>query len=215
MSQFFAIHPTHPQGRLVSQAAAVLRAGSVVVYPTDSTYALGWRVGDKSALDRVRRIRGLGADHYPALVCRDLSELAIYARVDNTAFRLLRAHTPGPYTFILKATREVPRRFLDARRKTVGLRVPDHPIVRALLDQLGEPIMSSTLMLPGDDLPMTDAREIYERLGKQCDLVIDGGVGSTEFTTVVDLSEDLPRLIRRGLGDAAAFADGPAASGPG
>ena len=209
MSQFFAIHPTHPQGRLVSRAAAILRSGAVVAYPTDSTYAFGWRVGEKSALDRVRRIRGRGEDHYPTLVCRDLSELAIYARVDNTAFRLLRAHTPGPYTFVLRATREVPRRFLDPRRKTVGLRVPDHPIVNALLDQLGEPMMSSTLMLPGDDLPMTDAAAIRDRLGKQCDLIIDGGAGSTEFTTVVDLSDEIPRVIRHGLGDAAAFADGP------
>ena len=205
MSQLFKAHPTHPQPRLMSQAAAVVMAGGVIVYPTDSSYALGWRLGEKDAMDRVRRLRGLGKDHFSSLICRDLSELATYARVDNSAFRLIRAHTPGPYTFLLRATRDVPRRMQHPKRKTVGLRVPDNVIVRALLDELGEPIMSSTLLLPGDDFPMSEPEDILERVGRHCDAVIDGGVGGTDYTTVVDLSGDAPQLVRLGLGDVTAF----------
>jgi tRNA threonylcarbamoyl adenosine modification protein (Sua5/YciO/YrdC/YwlC family) len=205
MSQFFRIHPTHPQARLIQQAVVVIDAGGVVAYPTDSSYALGCRMGQVPAMERIRRIRRVDADHNFTLVCRDLSELSTYARVDNATYRLLRAHTPGPYTFLLRATREVPRRLQHPKRNTIGLRVPDAPIVRALLDALGEPLMSVTLILPGDELPLTDAEEIRDRIGGLLDLVIDGGPCGAEPTSVVDLSGSEHRILRHGRGDVSAF----------
>lgn len=200
--QFLEIHPDNPQLRLISQVAAVIRHGGVVAYPTDSSYALGCHIGDKAALDRIRRIRKLAPDHNFTLVCQDLSELATYARVGNAEFRILKNKTPGPYTFILPATREVPRRLQHPRRKTIGLRVPDHPITRALLDALGEPLMSVTLIMPGEALPLTDPYEIRERLGSQVDVIIDGGVCRSEPTTVIDMTGDSPEVVRHGQGDA-------------
>lgn len=205
LSQFFSIHPENPQARLVKQAVEIIRKGGVVVYPTDSAYALGCHIGDKDALDRIRRIRKLDAHHNFTLVCRDLSELATYARVDNAAYRLIRHATPGPYTFILKATSEVPRRLLHPKRKTVGLRVPDNAIALSLLEELGEPLMSVTLILPGDELPMTDPWDIRQALEHQVDLIIDGGHCGLEATTVVDLYDDIPVILRAGKGDTAPF----------
>lgn len=205
MSQFFQIHPDNPQPRLISQAVAILREGGVIAYPTDSSYALGCCIGDKAAMERIRYIRRVDPQHNFTLVCRDLSELANYARVDNSAFRLLKAFTPGAYTFILNATHEVPRRLQHPRRKTIGLRVPDNNIVHALLEALGEPLMSVTLLLPGEDVPMTDPESIRQRLGNQVDLVIDGGPCEVEPTTVVDLTGDTPRVTRVGRGDPAPF----------
>lgn len=199
------IHPVNPQGRFIAQAVDVLRAGGVIAYPTDSAYALGCRIGDKAAMDRIRAIRRLDETHNFTLVCRDLSELSLYARVSNASYRLLRTHTPGPYTFILRATPEVPRRLMHPKRKTIGMRVPDNAIALALLDALNEPIMSVTLILPGEDLPMTDPEEIRDRLGYALDLVIDGGGCGLEPTTVVDLAGEIPEVIRRGKGDPAAF----------
>lgn len=201
MSQFLEIHAANPQQRLISRAVAVIRGGGVIVYPTDSCYALGCGLGDKAPLERIRRIRQVEQSHNFTLVCRDLSELATYARVDNSAFRLLKTLTPGPYTFILQASREVPRRMQNPRRKTIGLRVPRHPITQALLESLGEPLMSSTLLLPGDELPLTDSREILERLDSQVDLVIDGGYCGLEPTTVLDLTGETPNVLRHGRGD--------------
>jgi tRNA threonylcarbamoyl adenosine modification protein (Sua5/YciO/YrdC/YwlC family) len=206
MSQFFRIHPENPQVRLVDRAVAIVRDRGIIIYPTDSCYALGCQIGDKSALERIRSIRALDRTHNFTLVCRDLSEISSYARVDNAAYRLLRAHTPGPYTFILKATSEVPRRLQNPRRKTIGLRVPEHPVAQLLLERFGEPLMSVTLSLPGDDLPMTDPDEINERLGSLVDLVIDGGHCGFAPTTVVDLTEGAPVLRRQGRGDSSAFA---------
>ena len=205
MSQFFQVHPDNPQARLVRQAVDIIRAGGVIVYPTDSAYALGCQIGDKAALDRIRRIRRLEADHNFTLVCRDLSELATYARVDNTQYRLLRNNTPGPYTFILKATSEVPRRLMHAKRKTVGLRVPENNIAQALLADLGEPLMSVTLILPGDELPLIDPYEIRDTLEHDVDLVIDGGYCGMEPTSVIDLADDLPLVLRVGTGDVTPF----------
>lgn len=205
MSQFFQMHPDNPQARLVRQAADIVRGGGVIVYPTDSAYALGCRLGDKSALDRIRRIRKLDDRHNFTLVCRDLSEIAAYARVDNSVYRLLKHHTPGPYTFILRATSELPRRLLHPKRRTVGLRVPDNEIARALLDDLREPLMSVTLIMPGDDLPLIDPHAIRELLERRVDLVIDGGYCGMEATTVVDLADDVPVLRRAGKGDPAPF----------
>ena len=201
VTQLVEIHAANPQQRLISRAVAAIRAGGVVVYPTDSCYALGCCLGDKAAMERIRRIRRVDASHNFTLVCRDLSEIASYARVDNRAFRLLKSLTPGPYTFILQASREVPRRLQNPRRKTIGLRVPDHPIAQALLESLDEPLMSSTLLLPGDELPLTDAAEIAERLGERVDLVIDGGYCGLEPTTVLDLTGDTPNVLRHGRGD--------------
>ena len=206
MSQFFRIHPENPQPRLIHQAADIVRAGGVVVYPTDSAYALGCHLGDKHALTRIRRIRRLEDDHNFSLVCRDLSDLGTYARVSNTAYRLIKAATPGPYTFILQATREVPRRLVHPKRKTIGVRVPDNIICQALLADLGEPLMSSTLILPGEEYPMTDPLEIRDLLEHQVELVIDGGFGGIEPTTVVDLEDDVPVIVREGLGDLEMFA---------
>lgn len=205
MSQYFTLHPVNPQLRLIHQAAALLKAGAVVVYPTDSCYALGCLVGDKEAMERIRRIRDAGKDHNFTLVCRDLSEIATYARVDNPTFRLLKACTPGPYTFILPATREVPRRLQHPKRKTIGIRVPGHAVPRALLTELGEPLMSSTLILPGDDAPLTDPEEMRARLEHQVELVMDGGPCGFEPTTVVDLSGETPKVLRVGRGDPAPF----------
>lgn len=204
--QIFRVHPTHPQPRLIRQAAEIVRAGGVIVYPTDSCYALGCHIGDKAAMERMQRIRAIDDKHNFTLVCRDLSEIATYAKVDNSAYRLIKSLTPGPYTFILKATHEVPRRLQNPKRKTIGLRVPDHAIAQALLAALGEPLMSSTLLLPGGDQPLNDADEIAAALAKQVDLVIDGGHCGLEPTTVIDLVEGAPRLVRQGKGDFSAFA---------
>ncbi len=200
MSQFFQIHPDNPQQRLIRQAVDIIRADGLVAYPTDSSYALGCRVGDKRGMERIRRIRGLDSRHNFTLVCRDLSEIASYARVDNSVYRLLKSLTPGPYTFILRATNEVPRRLQQRKRKTIGIRVPDHPIAHALLDELGEPLMSSTLILPRSDRPETDAEDIRERLGHELDLVIDGGNCGLEPTTVIDLVDGVPQVVRAGRG---------------
>jgi tRNA threonylcarbamoyl adenosine modification protein (Sua5/YciO/YrdC/YwlC family) len=205
VSQFFQIHPDNPQQRLIRQAADIIRGGGVVVYPTDSAYALGCHIGDKAALDRIRRIRQLDQHHHFTLVCRDLSELATYARVDNTAFRLLRNNTPGAYTFILRATSEVPRRLMHPKRRTVGLRVPSNPIAMALLADLGEPMMSVTLIMPGEELPLTDPYDIRDLLEHEVDLVIDGGFCGLEATTVVDLADETPVVVRAGKGDVAPF----------
>ena len=208
MSQFFQVHPDNPQVRLVRQAADIIRAGGVVVYPTDSAYALGCHIGDKNALDRIRGIRSLEPKHNFTLVCRDLSEVASYARVDNAAYRLLRSNTPGPYTFILEATSEVPRRLQHPKRKTIGLRVPENNIALALLADLGEPLMSVTLIMPGDEYPLIDPYEIRELLQQQVDLVIDGGYCGMEPTTVVDLSTGVPVVTREGKGAVEPFVGG-------
>ncbi|HET7650880.1 MAG TPA: L-threonylcarbamoyladenylate synthase [Gammaproteobacteria bacterium] len=205
MSQFFNIHPVNPQPRLIHRCVEILRSGGVVVYPTDSCYALGCLLGDKAAMDRIRVLRAAGKDHNFTLVCRDLSEIATYARVDNPTFRLLKAHTPGPYTFILQATHEVPRRLQHPKRKTIGIRVPDNVIAQAILRELGEPLMSSTLILPGDETPMTDPDVMRDRLEHQVDLVIDGGACGFQPTTVVDLSTGMPQIVREGRGDPAPF----------
>jgi len=205
MSQFFHIHPDNPQKRLISQACDIIRKGGLVVYPTDSGYALGCHIGDKAAMDKIRRIRQLDNDHNFTLVCRDLSELSTYAKVNNSVYRAIKAHTPGAYTFILPATKEVPRRLQHAKRKTIGLRIPDNKIALALLEELNEPLMSSTLILPDEDLPMTDPEMIFEQLGKQLDLVIEGGYGGAEPTTVIEYIDDLPEVVRVGLGDPTHF----------
>jgi len=205
MSFLLAIHPVNPQPRLARQAVASLREGSVVAYPTDSCYALGCLIGDKEAMERIRRIRDADKNHNFTLVCRDLSEIAKYARVDNTQYRTLKAFTPGPYTFLFEATREVPKRLQNPKRRTIGIRVPDNAIVRTLLAELGEPIMSSTLLLPGDTEPMTDPHELKERLEHQVDLVIDGGNCGFEPSSVIDLSGPAPVVVRRGKGDVSAF----------
>src|SRR6056300_117279 len=205
MSQFFQIHPDNPQARLIKQAADIVRKGGIIVYPTDSAYAIGCHIGDKKALERIRRIRQLDDKHNFTLVCRDLSELATFARVDNTQYRLLKACTPGPYTFILKATAEVPRRLLHQKRKTIGLRVPENPTAQALLAELNEPLMSVTLIMPGDADPLIDPYDIRTLLEHDVDLVIDGGYCGLEMTTVVDLADDDPVLVRQGKGDVAPF----------
>ena len=206
MSQFFEIHPETPQKRLIRRAVEILRAGAVIAYPTDSCYALGCMIGDKNAMETIRRIRRLDDKHNFTLVCRDLSQIATYAKVENVAFRLLKAHTPGPYTFIFKATHEVPRRLQHPKRRTIGIRVPAHPIAQALLEELGEPLMSSTLILPGADYPEVDPQEIRDRLEHEVGLVIDGGGCRAEATTVVDMTESAPQVVRLGLGPAEAFA---------
>lgn len=205
MALLLSIHPMSPQLRLIRQAIAAIREGSVIAYPTDSCYALGCLIGDKDAMERIRHIRNAGKDHNFTLVCRDLSEIAKYARVDNTQYRTLRTFTPGPYTFLLEATREVPKRLQNPKRRTIGIRVPDNAIVRMLLAELGEPIMSSTLLLPGDETPITDPHEVKERLGHAVDLVIDGGQGGFEPSSVVDLSSGVPSVVRRGKGDVSTF----------
>ena len=205
MSQFYQIHPENPQARLIRNAVDIIHNGGVVVYPTDSAYALGCHIGDKTALDRIRRIRKLDDKHNFTLVCRDLSEIATYAKVNNTSYRLLRHTTPGAYTFILQATSEVPRRLMHPKRKTVGLRVPDNAIAAALLADLGEPLMSVTLIMPGDEFPLTDPYDIRETLEHEVDLVIDGGYCGMEPTTVVDLADDRSVILRAGRGDVTPF----------
>jgi tRNA threonylcarbamoyl adenosine modification protein (Sua5/YciO/YrdC/YwlC family) len=200
MSQFFQIHPVNPQLRLIRHAVEIIRDDGLVVYPTDSSYALGCHVGDKRGMDRIRRIRALDNRHNFTLVCRDLSEIAAYARVDNSAYRLMKSLTPGPYTFILRATHEVPRRLQNPKRKTIGIRIPDHAITQALLEELGEPLMSSTLILPGRDMPETDAVEIREQLERDVDLVVDGGHCGFEPTTVIDMTSGAPVVLREGCG---------------
>jgi tRNA threonylcarbamoyl adenosine modification protein (Sua5/YciO/YrdC/YwlC family) len=205
LAQFFQIHPENPQARLIAQAADIIRRGGLVVYPTDSAYALGCHIGDKMALDRIRAMRQLDKNHNFTLMCRDLSELATYARVDNQVFRLIKNHTPGPYTFILEGTAEVPRRLMHPKRKTIGLRVPDNAIALALMEELGEPLMTSSLLLPGDEFPLSDPYDIRETLEHQVELVIDGGYCGIEPTSVIDLSGDTPVLVRQGRGDTSTF----------
>ncbi len=205
MSQFLRIHPQNPPTRLIRTAADVVRAGGVVAYPTDSSYALGCAIGNRPAADRIQRIRKLDKAGYLTLVCRDLSEISAYTRVENWMYRLLKSYTPGPYTFILRATRDVPKRMQDPKRKTVGIRVPAHPVPQALLEALGEPLMSSTLWLPGDDMPLTDAEDIRDRIEHQLDAIIDGGTCSQEPTSVIDLTGDSPVVVRAGRGDVSAL----------
>ena len=201
MARIVEMHPSDPQPRRIAEVVATIRNGGLVAYPTDSCYAFGCHIGDKKAMDRIRRIRKTDKNHNFTLVCSDLSEISLYARFDNWAYRLMKSLTPGPYTFILQASREVPKRLQNPRRRTIGLRVPDHPIVRAMLNALGEPIMSSTLTLPGDDLPLTDVGEIEERIGSQIELIIDGGPIGIEPTSVIDLSEGTVEILRKGRGD--------------
>ncbi|MFN3586910.1 MAG: L-threonylcarbamoyladenylate synthase, partial [Moraxellaceae bacterium] len=203
MSQYFYVHPENPQARLIKQAAALVREGAVMAYPTDSAYALGCHIGDKGAMERIVRLRELDERHNFTLLCRDLSDIATYAKVDNATYRLLKSCTPGAYTFILVATSEVPRRLLHPKRKTIGIRIPDNAICQALLAELGEPLLTSTLQLSGDDFPLCDPEEIRDRLGTRLDLIIDGGHGPQLPTTVVDLSGDAPSLLREGGGDPA------------
>jgi tRNA threonylcarbamoyl adenosine modification protein (Sua5/YciO/YrdC/YwlC family) len=209
VSIYLQLHPVSPQRRFIRQAVEVLRRGGVIVYPTDSCYALGCHIGDKAALERIRDIRQTDRNHHFTLVCRDLAEVGKYAMVENWQYRLLRAHTPGPYTFLLKASRETPRRLKHERRGTIGLRVPDHPVTALMLSELGEPVMSSTLLLPGEELPRTDAREIYEKLEHSIDLVLDGGNCGLIPTSVIDLSGDRAVVARTGRGDVAPFVDLP------
>ncbi len=201
MSQFLAVHPEHPQTRLVKRAAEILAGGGVIAYPTDSTYALGCRVGDKAAVERICRIRRLERDHLFTLVCHDLSHLATYARVDNTSFRFIRHHIPGPYTFLLRATREAPRRLVHPRRRTIGLRVPESAIVRALIETHQGPLISTSLLLPGDEAPLTNGDSIRERLERDVDAIIDGGHCGVVPTTVVDLTTGEVNVVREGLGE--------------
>lgn len=201
MGEIVSIHPENPQQRLLDPVVDVIHRGGVIAYPTDSVYALGCHIGDKQAMDRIRAIRGLDKHHNFTLICRDLSELAAYARVDNVAFRALKHSTPGPFTFILKASSEVPRRLMHPKRKTIGIRVPDSPIVKLMLESLQEPMMSVTLMMPEEEYPMTDAYEINQFLGSRVDIVIDGGFCGMEPTTVVDMTEDTPTILRQGAGD--------------
>ena len=201
MARLIEIHPTDPQPRRIASIVQTIHSGGLIAYPTDSSYAFGCHIGDKRAMDRIRRIRRTDRKHNFTLVCSDLSEISIYARVDNWAYRMLKSMTPGPYTFILPATREVPKRLQNPKRRTIGLRVPDHKLVHAVLDTLGEPIMSSTLTLPGDDRPLTNAVEIEERIGTQVDLIIDAGAAGIEPTSVIDLSSGSVVVLREGLGD--------------
>src|SRR6478752_9516093 len=204
MAQFIEVHPTNPQPRLIRQAVEIIHAGGIVVYPTDSCYALGCHIGDKGAMERIRRIRDVDERHHFTLVCRSLSEIGQFAKVDNLQYRLIRANTPGSYTFILRATRDVPRRLLTPRH-TIGVRIPDHPVAQALLHELGEPMLSSTLILPAHGAPLNDAEEIRRFLEHQVDLVIDAGPCRGEVTTVIDLAADAPRLVREGRGDIRPF----------
>ncbi|MPQ56850.1 L-threonylcarbamoyladenylate synthase [Duganella sp. FT27W] len=205
MSQFFQIHPDNPQIRLIKQAAQIIHGGGIVAVPTDSCYALVCHLDDKGAVERLRRLRGIDEKHHLTLLCRDLSELGVYARVDNRQFRLLKAATPGPFTFILEATKVVPRRLSHPSRKTIGLRVPEDAIINALLAELGQPLLGTTLIMPGETEALNDADTICERLGKQLELVIDGGACSMEPTTVIDLTGAEAALVRQGRGDASVF----------
>lgn len=205
MSQFFSLHPTHPQSRLINQAVEIIRRGGLIAYPTDSSYAIGCHIGDKAAMERIRTLRKVDDRHHFTLVCRDLSEIGQFAKVDNSQYRLLKAHTPGSYTFILRATRELPRRLAHPKRSTIGVRVPEHPVAHALLLALQEPLLSSTLIEPGETVPMNDPHLIRERFEHQLDLIIDAGPCGIEPTTVVDLSGEAPQVLRRGKGDTAPF----------
>lgn len=206
MSQYLYIHPENPQQRLIHQAGDIIRAGGVAVYPTDSAYALGCHLEDKSAMERIRQLRQLDKNHNFTLMCRDLSELATYAKVNNQVFRMLKANTPGPYTFILEATSEVPRRLMHPKRKTIGLRVPANPIALALLEDINEPMMSVTLIMPGDEFPLTDPYDIRSVLERRVDVIVDGGYCGLEPTTIIDLTGEYPELVRQGMGDFAPFA---------
>jgi tRNA threonylcarbamoyl adenosine modification protein (Sua5/YciO/YrdC/YwlC family) len=201
MARLVEIHPKDPQPRLIAEVVAAIRSGGLIAYPTDSSFAFGCHLGDRQATDRIRRIRQTDKNHNFTLVCKDLSEISLFARVENWAYRLIKSLTPGPYTFVLPASREVPKRLQNPRRRTIGLRVPDHAIVHAMLESLGEPIMSSTLLLPGDDLPLTDVYEIEERIGNNVDVIVAGGPTGVEPTTVIDLSEGNIEILRQGLGD--------------
>lgn len=205
MAQYFQIVPSHPQRRLIVRAAQIVRAGGVIAYPTDSCYALGCQLGDKDAMLRLRRIRRFDERHHLTLMCRDLSEIGAYAKVDNAVYHVLKTLTPGSYTFVLRGTREVPRRLLHPRRKTIGVRVPDHPVAHALLEELGEPLLSTTAMLPGDDTALDGGEQIRERLEHDVDLVLDAGSCGTEPTTVIDLTGGEPVVTRRGKGSLAPF----------
>ncbi|MCW8886536.1 MAG: L-threonylcarbamoyladenylate synthase [Motiliproteus sp.] len=205
MSQFFQIHPDNPQARLIKQAVEIIRKGGVIVYPTDCAYALGCHIGDKSALERIKQIRRLDDKHNFTLVCRDLSELAVYAKVDNSTYRLLKQNTPGAYTFILKGTSEVPRRLMHPKRRQIGIRVPDNAIALALMEELGEPIMSTSLILPGEGDPLTDPYDIRDSLQHQVDLVIDGGYCGMEATTVIKITDDEIEVVREGAGSISSF----------
>jgi tRNA threonylcarbamoyl adenosine modification protein (Sua5/YciO/YrdC/YwlC family) len=205
VSQFFTLHPTHPEPRLIKRAAEIVRSGGVIAYPTDSCYALGCHIGDKTAMERIRKIRDVDERHHFTLVCRDLSEIGTFAKVNNAQYRLLKAHTPGSYTFILQATRELPRRIAHPKRATIGVRVPEHVAALALLAELDEPLLSSTLMLPNEAEPLNDAEEIRAKLNHQVDLILDGGACGVVPTTVIDLSGDEPILVRQGKGDFTVF----------
>lgn len=205
MSQFFVIHPDNPQRRLIAQAAKLLAEGAVIVYPTDSSYAFGCQIGDKEALERIRRIRQLDEKHNFTLMCRDLSDIATYAHIDNSAYRLLKSLTPGPYTFLLKATKEVPRRLQHPNRKTIGLRVPSNQIALDLLTELNEPILTTTAALPNEELPLMDPYEFRDLVGGLVDLIIDGGYGGPQSTSVIDLSDATPVVVREGKGDVSHF----------
>jgi len=205
VAQFFQIHPDNPQLRLIRSAVEIIRQGGLVIYPTDSSYALGCHIGDKRAMERIRRIRQLDDKHNFTLVCRDLTEISTYAKIGNQQYRLLKTLTPGPYTFIHQATKQVPKRLQHAKRKTIGLRIPDNHIAQALLEELGEPLMSSTLILPGDEMPLTDPYDMRDTLGHDVDLVIDGGYCGFEPTTVVDMTDDSAVVLRAGKGDIALF----------
>jgi tRNA threonylcarbamoyl adenosine modification protein (Sua5/YciO/YrdC/YwlC family) len=200
MSQFFYVHPETPQSRLMKQAVHIIKQGGVVIYPTDSGYALGCQLGDKNALERILQIRHISGEHHFTIMCRDLSELSLYAKVENTAFKLMKNNTPGAYTFILRGTKEVPRRLLNDKKKTVGLRIPDHKIALALLAELGEPLMSSSLILPGREFAESDPEEMRDQLERQVDLILHGGILAAHPTTVIDLSEDYPQIVREGAG---------------
>ncbi|MCS4307715.1 MULTISPECIES: L-threonylcarbamoyladenylate synthase [Rheinheimera] len=205
MSQFFHIHPETPQQRLLKQAVQIIQQGGVVIYPTDSGYALGCHVGDKNAMERILQIRQVSVDHNFTLLCRDLSELSVYAKVENSAFRLIKNNTPGAYTFILRGTKEVPKRLLNEKKKTIGLRIPEHKIALALLAELGEPLLSTSLILPGEEFAESDPEEMRARLEKQVDLILHGGIIGEAPTTVIDLSDDEPVILREGRGDPAPF----------
>lgn len=205
MAKLIEIHPTDPQPRLIEAVAHIMRKGGLVAYPTDSSYAFGCHIGDANAIHRIHRIRRTDKWHNFTLVCRDLTEISLYARVDNWAYRMIKAYTPGPYTFILPATREVPKRLQNPKRRTIGIRVPDHPFVRAMLEVLGEPIMSSTLLLPGDEKPLTDPIDIERRLGHELDAIIDAGPVGIEPTSVIDLTSGQPEVLRVGRGDVSAL----------
>jgi tRNA threonylcarbamoyl adenosine modification protein (Sua5/YciO/YrdC/YwlC family) len=205
VAKLIEIHPVDPQPRRVAEIVEIIRNGGLIAYPTDSSYAFGCHIGDKRAIDRIHRIRRTDKTHNFTLICRDLSEISSYARVDNWAYRLIKSMTPGPYTFILQATREVPKRLQNPKRRTIGLRVPDHPLVHAILDVLGEPIMSSTLTLPGDNMPLTDPLDIEARIGHQIDLIVDAGPTGIEPTSVIDLTSGVAEVLRQGRGDVSAF----------